>query len=136
MSYERYRDWLEEAVDDLEAARVLLQAGRWSKVCFLSHQAVEKALKALCIRRLGVYLRTHSVARLVEEVSRAVRLPEDLVEKVRRLDRYYIPTRYPNAWPALPPYRHYSREDAEEALRVAEDVVELVKREVEGGTQG
>jgi HEPN domain-containing protein len=136
LSYERYRDWLEEAVDDLEAARVLLQAGRWSKVRFLSHQAVKKALKALCIRRLGVYLRTHSVARLVEEVSRVVRLPEDLVEKVRRLDRYYIPTRYPNAWPALPPYRHYSREDAEEALRVTEDVVELVKREVEGGPQG
>jgi HEPN domain-containing protein len=38
-SYERYRDSFEGVVDDLEAARVLLQAGGWSKVCFLSHQA-------------------------------------------------------------------------------------------------
>ena len=45
MSYERFRDWLEEALDDLEVARELFQFGRWSKVCFLSHLAVEKALK-------------------------------------------------------------------------------------------
>ncbi len=32
MSYERYRDWLEEALDDLEAARELFQFSRWSKV--------------------------------------------------------------------------------------------------------
>ncbi len=103
MSYGGWRDWLEEAVDDLEAAEALFQAGKWSKVCFLSHQAVEKALKALCIRRLGVYLRTHSVARLIEEVGRVTSLPEGLAERVRRLDRYYIPTRYPNAWqPYLP----------------------------------
>lgn len=133
MSYGRWRDWLEEAIDDLEAAEALFQAGKWSKVCFLSHQAVEKALKALCIRRLGVYLRTHSVARLIEEVGRVTSLPEGLAERVRRLDRYYIPTRYPNAWPALPPYKHYSREDAEDALRVAVEVVELVKREAGGG---
>ncbi len=41
MSYERYRDWLEEAVDDLETAIILLGAGKWSKACFYSHQAVE-----------------------------------------------------------------------------------------------
>jgi HEPN domain-containing protein len=52
-------------------------------------------LKALYIRRLGIYLRTHSVTRLVEEVSRVIELPGGLAEGIRRLDRYYIPTKYP-----------------------------------------
>ncbi len=130
MSYERYRDWFEEALDDLEAAKVLFEVGKWSKVCFFSHQVVEKALKALCIKRLNIYLRTHSVTRLVEEISRVINLPGELIEVVKKLDRYYIPTRYPNAWPALPPHRHYNRGDAEEALRVAVEIVEFVKREV------
>jgi len=131
LSYERYRDWLEEAVDDLEAAKGLFQLGKWSKVCFFTHQAVEKALKALCIKSLGVYLHTHSVARLLDEVKRAANISEDLALRAGRLDRYYVPTRYPNAWPALPPYKHYSRDDAEEALRIAVEVVGFVKGEVE-----
>lgn len=132
MSYGRYRDWLEEAVDDLEAARKLFEHGMWSKVCFFSHQAAEKALKALCIKKLGRYVHTHSVARLLEELGGAVPLPKELAERARRLDRHYIPTRYPNAWPELPPHKHYSRSDAEEALSSAAEVVELARGEIEG----
>lgn len=132
MSYGRYRDWFDEAVDDLECARGLYQLGRWSKVCFFSYQAVEKALKVLCIRRLGTYIRTYSVTRLVDEVCKVINLLKELIDTVRKLDRYYIPTRYPNAWPALPPHKHYSKDDAEEALKTAVEVVEIVKREIGG----
>jgi len=119
-------------VDDLEAARRLFEHGMWSKVCFFSHQAAEKALKALCIKKLGRYVQTHSVARLLRELSGVLNLPQELAERARRLDRHYVPTRYPNAWPELPPHKHYSRGDAEEALSSASEVVELVRREVEG----
>ena len=132
MSYGRYVDWLEEALDDLEAARKLFEHGMWSKVCFFSHQAAEKALKALCIKKLGRYVHTRSVARLLEELVGVVNLPQELAERAGRLDRHYIPTRYPNAWPELPPHKHYSRGDAEEALSTATEVVELARREAEG----
>lgn len=72
MSYERYRDWLEEAIDDLEAALELYRVGKWSKACFYSHQAVEKSLKALLIKRLGIYRQTH------KEISSRIGIPEDL----------------------------------------------------------
>jgi HEPN domain-containing protein len=65
-------------------------------VCFLSHQAVEKALKALRIKRLGVYSQTQSIAKLIEDVRGVIVIPEELAEKAGKLDRYYIPTRYPN----------------------------------------
>jgi len=131
LSYGRYRDWLDEALDDLEAARRLFELGMWSKVCFFSYQAAEKSLKALCIKKLGKYVHTHSVTRLLGELSIVIDLPLGLFERVGRLDRHYIPTRYPNAWPELPPHKHYSGADAEEALNAASEVVELVRREVE-----
>jgi HEPN domain-containing protein len=131
LSYERYRDWFEEAIDDLDAAKGLFQLCKWSKVCFFSHQAIEKSLKALCIKKLGIFLHTHSITKILEEIKKTIKISEELVIKAGKLDRYYIPTRYPNAWPALPPYKHYNKDDAEEALRIAEEVIEFVKREIE-----
>lgn len=128
---ERYRDWIEEALDDLDTAIELFRVGKWSKVCYFSHQAVEKALKAMAIKKLGLYKSTHSVAELVGLVRPYIGLQEDLLERVVRLDRFYIPTRYPNAWPALPPYKHYSRVDAEEALEIAKAVVRIIAESVE-----
>lgn len=131
LSYDRYVDWLEEAFDDLEAAVVLLGAGKWSKACFLSHQAVEKALKALMIKKLGVYKHTHSVKAFLSEITSKIPLPEDLVESAGRLDRHYIPARYPSAWPSLPPHKHYSKREAEEAVEIARRVLEHVRKLVE-----
>ena len=131
MSYERYRDWFEEAIDDFEAATELFKVGKWSKVCFLSHQAVERVLKSLMIKELNIYRHTHSITELLREIINRIEFPKELVKQASRLDRYYIPTRYPNAWPALPPHKHYSREDAEEALSTAKSVIEFVKKRFE-----
>ncbi len=131
MSYERFRDWFEEALDDYGAAQDLYKLGRYSKACFFCHQACEKILKALMIKRLGKYDPIHSVAELLRRLSIAINVPEELVEKAEKLDRFYIPTRYPNAWPWGPPYRHYSVNDAREALEYAREVIEFARREIE-----
>ena len=123
-------DWFKEAVDDLEAAQELFKVGKWSKVCFFSHQACEKALKALIIKKLGFYMRTHSVRELIFEVGRRMDVPKELVERCSKLDRYYVPTMYPNAWPALAPHEHYDKEEAEWALKSAEELVNYVKGEI------
>lgn len=131
MSYSRYRDWYDEALDDLAAAEDLYRLGRYSKACFFAHQAGEKALKALMIKRMGRYDPIHSVAELLRRLGEAVEVPPGLVEKGEKLDRHYIPSRYPNAWPYGAPHKHYRREDAEEALAYAREVVGFVRREIE-----
>jgi HEPN domain-containing protein len=132
LSYSRYADWFDEALDDYAAALDLYRAGRYSKACFFAHQASEKALKALMIKKLRRYKHTHSVLELLREVSGVVRVDESLFRKADILDRFYVPTRYPNAWPSGAPHTHYDKEDAELALSYAREVIELVKREVEG----
>ncbi len=130
-AYERYLDWLDEALDDLAAAQDLYRLGRYSKACFFSHQAAEKAVKALMIRKLRRYETIHSVAELLRRLGSSIHVPQDLVRKGEKLDRYYIPTRYPNAWPYGAPYRHYDEEDARTALQYAREVIEFVKRKLE-----
>lgn len=134
MRYERYRDWYEEAIDDLEVARELLKLGRFSKVCYFCHQACEKMLKALMIKRLGMYKPTHSVAELLKELNKAINVPPELIREGEKLDRYYIPTRYPNAWPSGPPYKHYNEEDAKEALEYAEKIISFAEKELKGNS--
>ena len=56
----RSADWLHQAQADLAQARLSAEAGHHEWTCFASHQAVEKALKALhlqqgqqiCLRQL------------------------------------------------------------------------------------
>jgi len=131
MSYERYTDWLEEAVDDYESAKDLMKLGRYGKACFFAQQASEKALKALMIKRVRAHVDIHSVAEILRRLKKAVEVPDELIAVGERLDRYYIPTRYPNAWPYGAPHRHYSEEDARVAVEHAGRVLEFVRKEIE-----
>ncbi|MEM0027855.1 MAG: HEPN domain-containing protein [Ignisphaera sp.] len=83
------------------------------------------------MKRLGVYRQTHSVNMLLNEVATRVYFPKDLASSAEKLDRYYIPTRYPGAWLLLPPHKHYSRENAEEAINIARKVLNHVRKLLE-----
>lgn len=126
MSFSRYRDWLDEALDDLSVAEILFREGKYSKVCFFAQQAAEKALRALIIYRHKRYVDIHSIS----ELLRIAKAPQELIEKGDTLDRHYIPSRYPNAWPYGAPYKHYKKSDAEEALRICREVISYVLREI------
>lgn len=134
MSYERYHDCFEEALDDYATAEDLFKLKRYSKVCYFCHQACEKILKALMIKKFKKYDPIHSVAELLRRLGTVLNVPEDLIVKGEKLDRYYIPTRYPNAWPWGPPYKHYNEDDAKEALSYAKEVIDFAKREIEKST--
>ena len=71
-----------------------------------------------------------SVERLCHEAAGA---EPALVEHVKRwaiLDGHYVPTRYPNSLPDSIPARVYTRDAAEEAVRLAAEVVEFVRERV------
>ena len=133
VSWERWVDWLEDAEDDYAAATDLARLGRYSKACFLSQQAAEKALKALLMARVGRYERTHSVYALLLTAERSgIEVPQELKDAAEELDRHYVPSRYPNAWPWGPPHAHYREKDAENCLKNAKTILEYVKSLLRG----
>ena len=126
---ERYeaRRWLETAREDLDAARSLMESGKFSHSCFFSQQAGEKALKALWYF-LGEDPWGHSIQKLISELPDpdAYKRLQPVLEAGALLDRYYIPTRYPNGLPDLTPGQVYFRQDAEISLKSSRQLLSVV----------
>ena len=88
-------DRLRQARRNLAAAEALARAGIYEEACFESHQAAEKALRAL-LQALGVERRGHSLTYLASEARvRGADPPSDVAECLASLDKHYIPARYP-----------------------------------------
>lgn len=124
---EEGRRWLLQAKQDLEDARYNLEGKRYHIACFLSQQSAEKALKAFLYAKGEEMVWGHSVAELCK---RATSLDKDL-EKIRRmaatLDKYYIPTRYPNGLPGGIPSEAFEKRDADRAIEIAEEVIKVIE---------
>lgn len=123
----RAKDWLAQAVRDLEQANASRRDGRHEWACFAAHQAAEKAVKALHLHR-GQEAWGHVVARLLADLSdpRAA----TLLDKARVLDSAYVPTRYPNGHPEGAPFEHYGDLQSREAIAYAGEIVEFVRSQM------
>lgn len=124
---ERAADILKDAEDFLGAAMDLFRTGRWAKVCFNCHQCVELALKA-ALNALGLERRGHDLCELLEELLPYCNEYRKFMDAVKLLDQYYIPTRYANAYYRGSAAEHYTKAQAEQALRYAEEIFEEMKR--------
>jgi len=117
--------WLAFAREDLRVAELALAEGIFNQVCFHAQQCVEKAVKGWLEQQGGVPPRTHRMADLL------MLLPLDLMgelsDGLRSLDRFYIPTRYPDALPGVRPEGMPGQRDAEEALDLAQGALQRVE---------
>lgn len=122
--------WLKQAREDFSAAEILAREVKYAQSCFYSQQATEKALKALW-HAYDDEPWGHSVCRLIEELKEGpVRNAlMQLHEDAQLLDRFYIPTRYPNGLPDLIPQEAYGARDAREGLDAAQRIMDVVRRE-------
>jgi HEPN domain-containing protein len=125
----RARDWYGQAERDLDQARDSMAATRHEWACFAAQQAGEKAVKALHLH-LGQEAWGHVVAKLLAELPPSVHCGEDLVDKARVLDAYYVGPRYPNGHPEGVPFEHYGKLQSSEAIRYAGEILEFVRAQM------
>jgi HEPN domain-containing protein len=123
---ERSADWMDQGEGDLEHARSDLKGCFYDWACFSSQQAAEKALKAV-FQKLGAEAWGHSVADLLEELSKSRRIPEELMDLALELDKVYIPARYPNAHPSGSPRKRYTKNEAQRIIEYAARIVNFCK---------
>ena len=118
----RARDWLRQAARDLDVARTTSTAQQFDWSCFAAQQAAEKALRALYQHHHAEGW-GHVLAHLVEGL-----LPDEpelarFRDLAKMLDKFYIPTRYPNGLEAGAPADAYTAAEAEQAIRHAETLI-------------
>jgi HEPN domain-containing protein len=126
--------WLITAEDDLDTAKILYEKGKYAHACFHTQQAGEKALKALWFF-LDLEPWGHSVRLLIDELkekSRPVylRLSKE-ASRAAVLDRYYIPTRYPDGLPDIRPDQAFMDDDAVLGMKLAAELVRFVNKEMD-----
>jgi HEPN domain-containing protein len=125
--------WFTQARDEFRDADELRKRGRFYLALFHFQQATEKALKAYLywkVKSARVF-HTHSVDELAKM---AVEIDSDFerVTLAKKLDRYYIPTRYPNGLPGGVPSRYFDDpEEAEEAMQLAKSTIDLIEKKLE-----
>ena len=98
--------------------------------CFSAQQSAEKALKAYLYAEGVENPWGDSAARLCEAAAEFDAAFVGLTESATTLDRFYIPTRYPNGLPGGTPAAAFHRRDSESALADAEKVLEFVAERV------
>jgi HEPN domain-containing protein len=70
----------------------------------------------------------HSVSDLVAECAKVDAEFAPLTLRAAPLDQFYVATRCPNSLPGGIPAHAFARPEAERALGMARDVIEVVKR--------
>jgi HEPN domain-containing protein len=114
-------DWLLFARQDLRMAELALADPIYNQVCFHAQQCVEKVLKAILEANGRLPPRTHKLADLINLLPEP--MPEHLAIAALVLDRFYIPTRYADALPGSLPEGLPGRQEAEDALDTARQVL-------------
>ena len=123
---DRSHDWLRQAEDDYLWAQDTMASGRFAQACFVCQQCAEKAIKALAFYRGFDRVKSHSIL----EISRALNINDDIEEAAKRLDLYYMSTRYPDALPSGAPFEFFSSQQSSEALELAQRILERVRAEM------
>jgi HEPN domain-containing protein len=120
------RRWFLQARDDFNFVEWLTNEGSFfDKGCFMAQQSGEKALKACLYARGDRRVMGHSLFEMVSDLSNTDEIFHSIADEVRKLDRYYIPTRYPNGLPGGAPFEVYTAKDLTEAREDLAKVLDI-----------
>ena len=120
--------WLAFARQDLRMAELALAEGIFNQVCFHAQQGAEKAIKGWLDSQGRIPPRTHRMADLLALLPSGSLGEEQ--DALLLLDRFYIPTRYPDALPGALPDGLPGQAEAVEALALARAVLTRIDEEL------
>lgn len=116
---QREQAWVDDARADLDAAHLLVDNGYPHLAVFQARQAVEKLLKVCYpVLKDKPMPREHSLQAMVHVVFG--RIPDPVWEIIKRLNPFYMSTRYIDA-AGGPPSQRFGAEDGREAIAMAEE---------------
>ena len=93
-----YYKWLDKALLDLQAARILMTwNGDTCNIAFHCQQAIEKALKGYLLFKTGRHFDGHNLTYLCRQAVQQDEMFTEWLDESAALNNLYIETRYPTA---------------------------------------
>ena len=129
-------DWLRFAAEDFQVAEWALSASIYNQTCFHAQQCVEKTLKAWLLHNGLPAPRVHQMSVLLGLAPPPLPFSIEVEEGIIGLDRFYIPTRYPDALPGSLPEGMPASSDATEALMLAQQVLASIRTVIKVARSG
>ena len=124
------RDWVLLAEEDLKDAKIMYENKRYAKACYFAQQAIEKYLKAFLIENNKFDIKRHRTHNLVFLLEECKEIDKDFerLEKLplSKISIYAIEPRY-----NLEFFLKIGKEDAEEAIQIAEIVREFILKKLQ-----
>ncbi|MBI1883320.1 MAG: HEPN domain-containing protein [Chlamydiae bacterium] len=118
--------WFNFADEDYHMAQSALEDEIYNQTCFHAQQGVEKLLKGFLFIRNRPIHKTHSLLELFTfSHSLEPRLSE-FKDFFRELDKFYIPTRYPDALPGSLPDGLPHKKDAANAFKMFSEIRDFI----------
>jgi len=120
--------WFLQGMQDLDDAKFNLSGNRYNVACFLAQQSAEKFLKAYLLAQGAEKVWGHSTRNLSREAETFDDDFKTIEYETRSLEKYYIPTRYPDALPGVIPSEAFDNEDANKAISLASKIMDFIKK--------
>ena len=87
--------WVEQAKDDYQTAKIMLENHRYGYTCFCSQQTLEKIFKAAVIEFADKRpAKVHDLVKLAEDST--LKITKKWFEKLGELSKHYFRVRYPD----------------------------------------
>ena len=120
--------WFLQAEDDYRFVEWALEERRFfDKGCFIAQQSGEKAIKA-CLYAMGRRkVLGHSLHEMALELIDSDSRFQGIAQEAKRLDRFYISTRYPNGLPGGSPFQVYDCDDLGIAYQDISKVISICR---------
>lgn len=120
------KEWFDRAEHNINGAEILFKSGHYTDtIALLIHQATEKYLKGFLLFNGWQLEKIHDLERLVTEAMAFDANFEVYLDFARRTTAYYVEERYPPG-----PVVDYPREEIEEALVTAKEMIDRIKEAV------
>lgn len=121
-----YYKWLDKALLDLQAARILMTwNGDTCNIAFHCQQAIEKALKGYLLFKTGRHFDGHNLTYLCRQVVQQDEMFTEWLDESAALNNLYIETRYPTDLPVT-----IDEHTCREYFTMAENMFAAIRQEL------
>lgn len=119
------KEWLVKGDHDIETAQFLYDSNRPTDMIAVHiQQAIEKYLKGFLIYKGWKLRKIHDLEELITDTIKIDKTFNEFLDSCRAISRYYFEIRYP------PEVEEYTKEEIEDSLSTAWEIVKKIKEAV------